>query len=203
MRQQERRRKMAIFNVTSFAADAEVLGKVRQVSFSELDGLTIGGLTLEQAKGILGKLATGLEAETLEGSVQHTYEAQPKEGDAQQAEQQAAEKPDTSKKEKPKTRPKQRARPKKDSESAPATEPAETNVVSLGAAKGEGGGSVADKLQKAARLMDVVAALRESGLATEEEIIAECERIKPDVACLKRIPNMADRVRRVLERMSA
>lgn len=63
---------MAVFDVTSFEAKAEVLGKLRKVVFDG-SSLCIHDLTLEDAKLVLGRAAAGLKAQLFEGDVQYAY----------------------------------------------------------------------------------------------------------------------------------
>jgi hypothetical protein len=53
-------------------------------------------------------------------------------------------------------------------------------------------------LSAAKRLADVISALQEQGITDAEALIAECERLRPEVPLLARIPDMRDRVERTL-----
>ena len=64
-------------------------------------------------------------------------------------------------------------------------------------------GTAMEKLAKFTKLVDVIEVLREGGLTDDDALIAECERIKDQVPVLKKIPDLAGRVKRVLERLSA
>ena len=84
--------------------------------------------------------------------------------------------------------------PKKDPEAD------QDNVVDLDDKRSD---DLIEKLSKFTKLVDVIEVMRESGLKDGDDLIAECERIKGDVPVLKKIPNITDRVKRVLERLSA
>ena len=77
------------------------------------------------------------------------------------------------------------------------------NVVDLDAARGAG--SLVDKLAKYTKLRDVVEVMREEGgFSDDAALVAECERIQEQVPAMKKIKSgLADRVTRVLERLSA
>lgn len=57
---------MAVFNVTAFEAEAEVLGKLRKVAFQN-GSLCVNALTMEEAKLVLSRVSSGLQVEAFDG----------------------------------------------------------------------------------------------------------------------------------------
>lgn len=57
---------------------------------------------------------------------------------------------------------------------------------------------VPEKLAKAEKLRDVLGYLAEQGIRGEAKVVAECEKLKDSVPALRRIPNIAERVKRAL-----
>jgi hypothetical protein len=81
---------------------------------------------------------------------------------------------------------------KDDAKAAPVAEPAKPAQASAG---------IAEELIHATKLLMVLNHLQDKGFKGLEALTAECERLKPDVPLLSRIPNMKDRVGRTLEAM--
>lgn len=89
---------------------------------------------------------------------------------------------------------------------APKPPEAKDNVVQLkapagAAANAAANGEVHPDIARAGKLRDVVAVLQDQGHKTIEALTVECERLKPHVALLSRIPNLKERITRTLEVM--
>lgn len=211
---------MAVFNLNGFTAEAEVLGKLRNVMFegggtAAKGTLSIYGLDLAEAKHVLDCVGIGLAATGLDGEVvQHattsvrTRTDKPNEANAPRTETLPEVSSDTPAKtvaagEKAKKAKAKKSKPKPAEAPVKAAPEDQTNVVDLKEKRKEAGGDLAERVAGAKKLIDVVTTLHEAGFQDPDALIAECERIKADVPVLKRIANIADRVKRVLERISA
>lgn len=215
---------MSVFNLKGFEAEAEVLGQLREVRYSG-GSLIINKVDMATAKAIIDKLATGLHAVGLDGETQvHGYVA---DGSSPQPEaplaaaqedleeraaahkaapaakktepakpKQAAAKAEPAKKAAAKAKPKQAP-----AKAPPVAEEPEDNVVPL--RDDADADDLVAQLAKKGKLIDIVAALKDAGFDKPDSLIAKCEEIKDRVPVLKRIPSIPDRVKRVLERLSA
>jgi len=160
-------------------------GKNYEVSFASGAGdrdpsfLTIEGLeSFEEAKRFLGCIAAGFTQDE-KPAPPETFDA--RKASAQEFQQElskrgltVAEKPELI------------AEPVPEEPKAGAPQSAPKN------------GGLPAKLVQAERLKDVLSYLAETGVKGEEKVIAECERLKDEVPALKRIPNLAERVKRAL-----
>ncbi len=198
---------MAVFNVTAFQAEAEIMGKIRQVQYRADESLVIHGVGLAEAKKAIDLLSTGLQVVTFDEE-KHGPAPDPK-PETEPVAETTPEPAPTASKRKPKPTGKKKEAAKPEPELAPDEPPEKSNVVDLETAKKQEGAGGDDqeelvaKLSKFTKLIDVVEVLREAGFKEADDIVAQCERAKDQVPVLKKIPNVADRVKRVLERLSA
>lgn len=78
---------------------------------------------------------------------------------------------------------------------APAV-PVET--VSAPSASAHDSGELPDNVKKAGRMLDIVSWLMERGIKEVPAMVAECERVKPQVPFLSRVADMQKRIERTL-----
>jgi hypothetical protein len=179
---------MAIFNVFSFSAEAEIMGKLRPVMFDTGDAcLKIDELTLAEAKRALGLLSTGLTAETFDGQEAHGYaEAKPRDEKSKPKPKPKADKAAPKAKAKPEPAPEKKSGP---AEPAPEPEPEE--------APSGGNGDLVEHLARQRSVAEIVKALEGAGFVDVDALVAEAERVKADVPILARVNGLEKRLRRV------
>jgi hypothetical protein len=164
----------------SYAADAEVLGTVRQVAFSEDGDLVIAGLTLKEAGDILDALAAGGVY-----AVRSTAGAKVPGGAP------------------PSTRPGEDVG---DGNPVPGGVPVrEAPQASLQASKGaEGqppkkGLTIPEELAGTKRIKDIVVWLLENGIEKDQDIlVAECKKLGSKIPFITHVTNLEERVERAL-----
>lgn len=205
---------MGITKLKAIRAEAEVLGQLREVGWSQETGGYVNGLSLDEFYELLDKCKLGTVA-----SVRLHNPTPPEQRPvhypghnppipAKPPEPKAEAKPEPSptpapKAEAPAPAPVPSFEPVNELADEPKALPPEKDVFDeqIEARKQERAaseGELPPALAKAGRMLDVVNYFVEKGIKDEAAIVAECERIKDKVPFLARTGNLASRVQRTL-----
>jgi hypothetical protein len=163
---------MGITKLKQFAGEAEILGEVRPVWFSDEHAhLVIGGVDLNTANAILDNLALGTL--TVVSHTKVPTAPKPSTGNGATAMHTSA----------PLAQPPV-------AHVVPEKKPEPTPVAATG--------DVATDLADAKKMLDVVNYFFERGIKDADAIAAECEKVKMKVPVLSRVGDMRDRVARTM-----
>jgi hypothetical protein len=200
---------MGITKLKSLRAEAEILGQLREVGWSQEAGAFITSISLDEFYELLEKLKTGTLASVRVPPSAQTAAPAPAKPPV------AAAPPSEATIAKADTKPVEAAKPSVSQEIAPthataaesdAAEPAapapengpDVFDEAIAALKAQPEGEVPAALLKAGRMLDVVNYFVEKGIKDEAAIVAECERIKDKVPFLARTGNLPSRIQRTL-----
>lgn len=178
---------MGLTKLTSIAGEAEVLGQVRRIQWSDMGGhLSIEGLTLAEAYDVLNRLALGALPSVKLPRAAQEQTAQPVERTAP-----------------PPVPPKDTMVPlaTKEQVKEAVAKPEEKKEVAPPKVNGAAKTATVDpsKLSGFTSLGEVVVFLYEQGATSVDALAAQCAALKSDVPLLGRIQNLDERVRRAYE----
>lgn len=204
---------MGITKLKAIRAEAEVLGQLREVGWSQETGGYVTGLSLDEFYEMLDKCKTGAVAAVRlhnptppEQRPIHVPGHNPPIPAVVPPAALEAMKPEPTPQAAPKPPESQTIAPKHDSAAesdaaepaAPALENGPDVFDEAIAARKAQSDELPPALAKAGRMLDVVNYFVEQGVKDEAAIVAECERIKDKVPFLARTGNLASRVQRTL-----
>lgn len=201
---------MALFRLSGYTGEAEILGNLKTVQYTE-DSLIIGDLTLDEANTLLSIMSTGKLKGIAPGNAERAAmreilsrpgvddeaPAETPQGDAPEE-----DKPETATAQAPEEKPPPKRRrtrkPKDKPEEKADTEPEEkaeskSNGTSTSA---DSNGLLAD-LKDQRKLRDVLGILVEKGFKSQQALLDKCVELKDDVPVLSRCANLDERVPRI------
>lgn len=186
---------MAITKLTGFKGDAEILGSLREVEYDGaiLSGsaLKIFGLRTEDAEAILNALSTRAVTAVRPLAQNVGTAVTPEEMRARAPKNGAGVQPAAGLKVESKATPE----PEKATEKELEFPPKEEKGAEPAPAAAEGG--VPEKIAKSGRFIEVMDwVMKERGLKPSQvdEIVAECEKLAPQIKVVERVRNLKEKV---------